>query len=64
LISPRAGSWAGALRTQLDQTLALTALRMALAHRQARAGVHHSDRDVQYTSAAYQQAARERGLHP
>ena len=44
-----------ALRTRLDHTLAPTALRMALAHRQAHADVHHSDRGVQYTSTAYQQ---------
>ena len=53
LASRRVVGWA--VRTQLDHTLALTALRMALAHRQARAGLHHSDRGVQYTSAAYQQ---------
>jgi len=53
LASRRVVDWD--LRTRLDHTLALTALRMALAHRQARAGVHHSDRGVQYTSTAYQQ---------
>lgn len=43
-----------ALRTRLDQELALGALRMALRHRGARGGLHHSDRGVQYASAAYQ----------
>lgn len=62
LASRRVVGWA--LRTQLDQTLALTALRMALAHRQARAGLHHSDRGVQYTSAAYQQLLASAGFTP
>lgn len=62
LASRRVVGWA--LRTLLDQTLALTALRMALAHRQARAGLHHSDRGVQYTSAAYQQLLAAAGFTP
>jgi putative transposase len=41
LASRRVIGWA--LRTRLDQELALAALRMALAHRGARAGLHHSD---------------------
>jgi len=53
LASRRVVGWA--LRTRLDQELALTALRMALAHRGARGGLHHSDRGVQYASRAYQQ---------
>jgi transposase InsO family protein len=37
---------------------------MALAHRHARAGLHHSDRGVQYTSAAYQQLLAAAGFTP
>lgn len=40
---------------RLDQELALGALRMALQHREARGGLHHSDRGVQYASGAYRQ---------
>lgn len=43
----------GAVRTRLAQELALGALRMAVQHRGARGGLHHSDRGVQYASAAY-----------
>lgn len=53
LATRRVVGWA--LRTRLDQELALTALRMALTHRGARGGLHHSDRGSQYTSRAYQQ---------
>ena len=53
-----------ALRTRLDHTLALTALRMALTHRQTRHGLHHSDRGVQYTSAAYQRLLAAAGFTP
>ena len=52
LATRRVVGWA--LRTRLDQELALAALRMALAHRGARGGLHHSDRGVQYASGAYQ----------
>jgi transposase InsO family protein len=52
LASRRVVGWA--LRTRLDHELALAALRMALAHRGARGGLHHSDRGVQYASRAYQ----------
>ncbi|MGH7648257.1 MAG: IS3 family transposase, partial [Gemmatimonadaceae bacterium] len=62
LASRRVVGWA--LRIHLDHTLALTALRMALAHRQARHGLHHSDRGVQYTSAAYQQLLATAGFTP
>ena len=51
LASRRVVGWA--VRTRLDQELALGALRMALTHRRARGGLHHSDRGVQYASAAY-----------
>lgn len=53
LASRRVVGWS--VRTRLDQELALGALRMALRHRGARGGLHHSDRGVQYASAAYQQ---------
>lgn len=62
LASRRVVGWA--LRTQLDHTLALTALRMALAHRQAHSRSHHSDRGVQYTSAAYQQLLAKASFTP
>jgi transposase InsO family protein len=51
LASRRVVGWA--VRSRLDQELALSALRMALRHRRARGGLHHSDRGVQYASAAY-----------
>ena len=60
LASRRVVGWA--LRTRLDQELALAALRMALAHRGARGGVHHSDRGVQYASRAYQQLLQTAGF--
>ena len=52
------------LRTRLDQELALGALRMALTHRGARGGLHHSDRGVQYASGAYQRLLKESGFTP
>ncbi len=45
LATRRVVGWA--LRARLDQELALSALRMALTHRGARGGLHHSDRGVQ-----------------
>jgi putative transposase len=62
LASRRVVGWA--LRTRLDQELALAALRMALAHRGARGGLHHSDRGVQYASAAYQRLLSAAGFTP
>ena len=53
LASRRVVGWS--VRTRLDQELALGALRMALRHRRARGGLHHSDRGVQYASVAYRQ---------
>jgi putative transposase len=53
LASRRVVGWAA--RDRLDQELALSALRMALRHRKARGGLHHSDRGVQYASRAYRQ---------
>lgn len=60
LASRRVVGWA--LRPRLDQELALSALGMALTQRRARGGLHHSDRGVQYTSAAYQQALAAAGF--
>jgi transposase InsO family protein len=62
LASRRVVGWA--LRTRLDQELALAALRMALLHRAARNGLHHSDRGVQYASAAYQRMLTTVGFTP
>jgi putative transposase len=62
LATRRVVGWA--LRTRLDHELALAALRMALAHRGARGGLHHSDRGVQYASRAYQQLLRAAGFTP
>lgn len=50
------------LRTRLDQELALAALRMALLHRGARGGLHHSDRGVQYASRVYQRLLQDAGF--
>jgi len=60
LATRRVVGWA--LRSRLDQELALSALRMALAHRGARHGLHHSDRGCQYTSHAYQQLLNNAGF--
>lgn len=62
LASRRVVGWA--VRARLDQELALEALRMALRHRRARGGIHHSDRGVQYASAAYQSLLREADFTP
>lgn len=62
LATRRVVGWA--LRTRLDQELAIAALRMALHHRGARGGLHHSDRGVQYASAAYQRLLRQAGFIP
>jgi transposase InsO family protein len=62
LASRRVVGWA--LRTRLDQELALAALRTALAHRGAQGGLHHSDRGVQYASAAYQQLLADAAFTP
>jgi len=57
LASRRVVGWA--VRTRLHHEVAVAALQMALRHRQARGGVHHSDRGVQYASAAYRQLLRD-----
>ena len=49
----------------LDQSLALRALDRALTLRQPQPGlIHHSDRGVQYASAAYQARLRTHGIVP
>jgi putative transposase len=60
LASRRVVGWA--LRSRLDQELPLSALRMALLHRGARGGLHHSDRGVQYASGAYQRLLSTAGF--
>jgi len=60
LATRRVVGWA--LRTRLEQELALAALQMALLHRGARGGLHHSDRGVQYASGAYQGLLAEAGF--
>jgi putative transposase len=62
LASRRVIGWA--VRARLDQELALDALRMALRHRRARGGVHHSDRGVQYAGTAYQALLRSAQFTP
>jgi putative transposase len=60
LATRRVVGWS--LRTRLDQELGISALRMALMHRGARGGLHHSDRGVQYASAAYQRVLKQAGF--
>lgn len=62
LATRRVVGWA--LRPSLEQELASAALHMALQHRGARGGVHHSDRGVQYASRAYQTLLREADFTP
>jgi putative transposase len=62
LASRRVVGWA--LRTRLDHELALSALRMAVVHRGARGGLHHSDRGVQYASRAYRDLLTAVGFTP
>ena len=60
LASRRVVGWS--LRPRLDQELTLSALRMALSHRRPTAGLHHSDRGVQYATTSYQQLLQAAGL--
>jgi putative transposase len=62
LASRRVVGWA--LGTRVDQELTLRALRMALLHRGARHGRHHSDRGVQYAAGAYQRLLASAGFTP
>lgn len=59
--SRRCIGWA--LEPYLEASLAVEALRMALATRGVEQGlVHHSDRGVQYASSAYTEILKERGI--
>ena len=59
--SRRCIGWA--LEPYLETTLALEALQMALSNREvAPELVHHSDRGVQYASAAYTDLLKQRGI--
>jgi transposase InsO family protein len=60
LATRRVVGWA--LGSRIDQELPLAALRMALQHRGARGGRHHSDRGAQYTARAYQQELAAAGF--
>jgi putative transposase len=60
LASRRVVGWA--LRTRLHQDLTLAALRMALARRDARGGLHHSDRGLQYANRAYRELLHTAGF--
>ncbi len=59
--SRRVIDWA--LDRTMEDSLTLTALRMALAHRAVEAGlVHHSDRGSQYASTDYTELLQENGI--
>ena len=60
LATRRVVGWS--LSTRLNQELTLAALRMALLHRGAKGGLHHSDRGVQYASFTYQRLLKEAGF--
>src|SRR5215467_1154841 len=60
LYSRRVVGWA--ISKRIDTELCVTALRMALETRRARGCIHHSDRGVQYASAAYVALLRQHGL--
>jgi len=61
LYSRRIVGWA--LSQQINTSLVLTALSMALTHRQPPAGlIFHSDRGVQYASGDYRRALSQAGL--
>ncbi len=52
------------MATHLRTELVLAALDMAVAQRQPRGVVHHSDRGTQYTSIAFGQRCRQAGVQP
>ena len=60
LATRRVVGWS--LSNRLNQELTLAALRMALLHRGAKGGLHHSDRGVQYASFTYQRMLKEAGF--
>ena len=51
-----------ALRTRLDQDLAIVALRIPLNHRRHVRALHHSDRGVQYAARAFRELLGKAGL--
>lgn len=52
------------MTTHLKTELVLAALEMAIAQRQPRAVVHHSDQGTQYTSVAFGQRCKQAGVQP
>src|SRR5437867_2613198 len=60
LYSRKIVGWA--ISKRIDTELCVTALRTALETRRTRGCVHHSDRGVQYASAAYVALLRQHGL--
>jgi transposase InsO family protein len=60
LYSRRIVGWA--ISKRIDTQLCVAALRRALETRRARSCIHHSDRGVQYASAAYVTLLRQHGL--
>ena len=60
LYSRRIVGWA--ISKRIDTELCLSALQMALQSRHARGCIHHSDRGVQYASAAYVALLRQYGF--
>ncbi len=63
LYSRKVVGWA--MGPQPNQTLALGALDMALAHRQPSAGlVHHTDRGATYSASAYRERLQQAGFLP
>ena len=61
LFSRRVVGWS--MDSRIDQHLTLSALRMALSHREVAQGlVHHSDRGSQYAAGAYRKVLTAHGL--
>jgi putative transposase len=60
--SRRVVGWSMAMHLKTD--LVLAALEMAVAQRQPRKVVHHSDQGTQYTSVAFGQRCKEAGVQP
>ena len=60
--SRRIVGWA--METPLRTTLVLAALDMAVAQRQPRAVIHHSDQGCQYTALAFGVRCRQAGVRP
>lgn len=62
VFSRRVVGWS--MSTTLHVDVVLAALNMALAQRQPRAVIHHSDQGSQYTSFAFGKRCREAGVRP